>query len=321
MVAEHYKTKRVIAEDGGHSRKHQLLGETGSDVIINVPQGITVSTDEGVVLADLCNPKDSTIVARGGMGGRDSNNFLGVCGDRRSVRLDLKLLGDVGFVGFPNAGKSTLLKALSNARPKIASYPFTTIKPNLGVCDYDDSRRISFADLPGLIEGAHQNLGMGHAFLKHVERTRVLMFVIDITGFQFKVDSPLRSALETILILNKELELYKDDLLDKPAICVISKMDTNNAPKAFETLKQNLNNIEALMQDEHVISPEFVPERLIRFSDVIPVSAKYSPKSIDHLKCRIRDIIDYYEQEKNAALMDKLGEKVDTVLSEKSVLT
>merc|ERR1719309_778210 len=120
------------------------------------------------------------------MGGRDSNNFLGVCGDRRSVRLDLKLLGDVGFVGFPNAGKSTLLKALSNARPKIASYPFTTIKPNLGICEFEDLRRISFADLPGLIEGAHMNEGMGHAFLKHVERTRVLMFVIDITGFQFK---------------------------------------------------------------------------------------------------------------------------------------
>ena len=187
--------------------------------------------------------KTLSIIITGGMGGMPSTDFLGTHGERKCIQLDLKLIGDVGFVGFPNAGKSTLLKALSRASPKIASYPFTTIRPNLGICEFEDLRRITFADLPGLIEGAHQNLGMGHSFLKHVERTRALMFVVDINGFQMKSTSPLRSALQTILILNRELELYRDDLLDKPAICVVSKMDSKNAGKKFEQLKSDLENI------------------------------------------------------------------------------
>ena len=129
------------------------------------------------------------------------------------------------MVGFPNAGKSTLLKAISKARPKIASYPFTTIKPNLGHIQYqEDEREITMADLPGLIEGAHINLGMGHRFLKHVERTRCLIFVIDVQGFQLNPHSVHRTAFETLVLLNKELELYNPDLLSKPAICIVNKV-------------------------------------------------------------------------------------------------
>ena len=250
------------------------------------------------------------------MGGMPSTDFLGSHGERQSIQLDLKLIGDVGFVGFPNAGKSTLLKALSRASPKIASYPFTTIRPNLGICEFEDLRRITFADLPGLIEGAHKNLGMGHSFLKHVERTRALMFVVDINGFQLNSTSPLRSALQTILILNRELELYRDDLLDKPAICVISKMDSKNAGLNFEKLKSELENLEEIMHD--VVDEEFRPERLIRFLDVIPVSAKFSPKTIEFLKYRVRNIIDSAEDESNSSFIEALSQKVDFKLSEKS---
>jgi len=183
----------------------------------------------------------------------DSSNFLGTPGERKSIRLDLKLLGDVGFVGFPNAGKSTLLTAISRARPKIASYPFTTIKPNLGHCEFPDLRRITFADLPGLIEGAHQNEGMGHAFLKHVERTRVLLLVVDVNGFQFRPHSPLRSPLETILILNRELELYREDLLDKPAVLAVTKMDSKGAERTFEELKESLDNFDTILADKKII--------------------------------------------------------------------
>ena len=248
----------------------------------------------------------------------ESTNFFGMPGERRSVRLDLKLLGDVGLVGFPNAGKSTLLKALSRAKPKIASYPFTTIKPNLGVCEFEDLRKISFADLPGLIEGAHMNLGMGHSFLKHVERTRVLLFVVDINGFQFKAATPLRTALQTIIILNKELELYKPDLLDKPAVCVISKMDSKGAEDNFKLFKQDWANIEEIVKDQSVIEPDLVPDRLIRFADIVPISAKFSPKTVDFVKFRVRDVIDEYENTRNAELVKSVQDNVDKKLSEKS---
>ena len=128
------------------------------------------------------------------------------------------------MVGFPNAGKSTLLKAISKARPKIASYPFTTIKPNLGHIKFEDEREITMADLPGLIEGAHVNVGMGHRFLKHVERTGCMVFVIDVKGFQLNPMSIKRSAFETLVLLNKELEIYNPDLLSKPAICLVNKV-------------------------------------------------------------------------------------------------
>jgi len=319
-VVKMLPTKRAIAGDGGHSRQVRLLGETGSDIVVEVPLGVTVTTDEGKLLGDLLKKGDTVTAVKGGVGGCEGTNFLGSPGEKLSVRLDLKLLGDVGFVGFPNAGKSTLLKALSRAKPKIASYPFTTIKPNLGVCQMEDLRTISFADLPGLIEGAHQNLGMGHSFLKHVERTRVLMFVVDINGFQFKPASPLRSALETILILNKELELYKEELLDKPALCVLTKMDSTGAEKKYELLKENLDNINEIIQDENIIDPEFRPNRLINFSDFVPVSAKFSPKTVEYLKFRVRDVIDASERINNEELMLELTEKIDLKLNEKTRL-
>ena len=216
------------------------MGGAGSDTVVRTPVGVSVVTDHGEVIGDLETDKDILVVARGGPGGDKSNDYMGLRGQARSIKLDLKLIGDVGFVGFPNAGKSTLLKAISRARPKIASYPFTTIKPNLGICEFPDLRTMSLADLPGLIEGASYNVGMGHKFLKHVERTRLLLFVVDVNGFQFKVDSPHRSALDTVLLLNKELELYKEELVTKPAILVVTKMDCKGSDKQFETFKHSI---------------------------------------------------------------------------------
>ena len=162
------------------------------------------------------------------------------------------------------------------------------------------------------------NVGMGHSFLKHVERTRVLMFVVDINGFQFKSESPLRSALETVLILNRELELYKPDLLDKPALCVITKMDSKGAGDNFEALKANLENIEEVARDTSLIDPDLVPDKIIKFSDFVPVSAKFSPKTVEYLKFRVRHVID--EHAHNKKLMDELSEKVDLKLAEKTLI-
>jgi Obg family GTPase CgtA len=153
---------------------------------------------------------------------------------------------DIGLVGFPNAGKSTLLKAVSHAKPKIASYPFTTVRPNVGIINYKDLREISMADLPGLIEGAYANKGMGHRFLKHVERTKLLLLIVDINGFQLSPQYPHRSCLETILLLNKELELYNKDLLEKPSMLLINKMDTENAQQKYVEIKDSLQNISGI---------------------------------------------------------------------------
>nr|CAD7432104.1 unnamed protein product [Timema monikensis] len=193
--------------------------------------------------SDLDKTGSSILVAPGGPGGGPTNNFCGVKGQGHSVTLDLKLIADIGLVGFPNAGKSSLLKAISNAKPKVASYPFTTIRPNIGVLQYSDYRQITMADLPGLIEGAHANIGMGHKFLKHVERTKMLLLIVDIGGFQLSPRHTPRSCLETVLLLNKELELYKEDLLEKPAVLVINKMDLEGADEKLRAIQSHLKDL------------------------------------------------------------------------------
>merc|ERR1712150_105794 len=203
--------QRVKAKQGEDAHRSKLIGHVGYDNILKVPEGVSVRVDEKgsqKILGNLDKTGDEVTVAIGGTGGGPSNSWLGQRGQSQHIRLDLRLIADLGLVGFPNAGKSTLLKAISKARPKIASYPFTTIKPNLGHIEYEDEREISMADLPGLIEGAHINVGLGHRFLKHVERTLCNVFVIDIQGFQLNPSSAKRSALETLVLLNKELEMY-----------------------------------------------------------------------------------------------------------------
>uniref|UniRef100_A0A2H8TF91 GTP-binding protein 10 n=1 Tax=Melanaphis sacchari TaxID=742174 RepID=A0A2H8TF91_9HEMI len=221
--------KKIRAEMGGNSHSRRILGQSGEDKKINVPTGIIVYNDKNLLVGELNEPDSELIVGKGGDGGNKTNGYYGLKGESKSIKLELKLIADIGLVGFPNAGKSTLLKAISNAKPKIASYPFTTIRPNIGIMTYDDLQQISMADLPGLIEGAHCNIGMGHRFLRHVERTKLLVVVVDINGFQLNPKHKFRSCLDTVVLLNKELELYKEELLDKPAMLVINKMDTDGA--------------------------------------------------------------------------------------------
>ncbi|XP_022109316.1 GTP-binding protein 10-like [Acanthaster planci] len=283
--------KRYSAGTGENSRIRALQGSKGNDVTINAPLGICVTTDKGQVLGDLDQEGKQALVAKGGPGGFNGNKWSGQKGQCLSIKLILKLIADVGLVGFPNAGKSTLLKALSRSQPKIADYPFTTIRPQVGVIEYPDQRQISLADLPGLIEGAHMNYGMGHRFLQHVERTKLLLFMVDVHGFQLSDRHPFRSAFETVMLLNQELELYKQELTGKPAILALNKIDVEGADGYMREARRLIQE-----RDFASISEELMAESVMNFEDVIPVSAKEG-FGLDLLTQRIRTVIDDYEEE------------------------
>jgi GTPase len=225
-----FRYKRIYkagnGEPGGNSLKD---GKNGEDVYIKVPVG-TIIKDSGTgeVLYDLDEDGKEVVIAKGGKGGRGNSNFAtatnqapryaepGLEGESRKIVLELKLIADVGLVGFPNAGKSTLISVISAARPKIADYPFTTLEPNLGIVKYRDYQSFTVADIPGIIEGAHQGKGLGHQFLRHIERTRILLFLIDITSEDYQK--------EYNILLN-ELKSYSSELVKKRKIISISKAD------------------------------------------------------------------------------------------------
>ncbi|GAB4229135.1 MAG: GTPase ObgE [Acidobacteriota bacterium] len=220
------------AERGGHGEGNRRTGKDGAPLIVEVPVGTQVFDEAtGALLADLVEPGQECVVARGGRGGRGNAAFAtstnqapryaedGFPGEERTLRLELKILADVGLIGYPNAGKSTLISALSAAHPKIADYPFTTLSPQLGVMSVDEYRTLVLADVPGLIEGAHQGSGLGDQFLRHVERCRVLVHLVDVSGL-----GPPDPAV-ALGNINEELRLYNPALLQKPQIVAGSKMD------------------------------------------------------------------------------------------------
>lgn len=217
------------AERGAHGLGANKTGKSGADLFIDVPPGTIVRNAlTGEILGDLAAHGDTLVVARGGLGGRGNAEFatstnqapreyeVGEQGEERELELELKLLADVGLVGFPNAGKSTLIAAISAAKPKIADYPFTTLVPNLGIVKVDTGSSFVVADIPGLIEGAHTGKGLGTQFLRHIERTKVLVFLLDGTRDDVKAD---------LSILQKELTLFNKDLLKKPAVIAVTKTD------------------------------------------------------------------------------------------------
>ncbi len=227
-----FKYKRhLIAENGEPGRGKNQHGKDGEDLVAYVPVGTVIKDAQtGEILADLDEEGKSFVVARGGKGGRGNARFTsptnqapryaekGKKGEERWVILELKLIADVGIIGLPNAGKSTLLSVLTRAKPKIADYPFTTLSPNLGILEIDDERRICIADIPGLIENAHKGAGLGTEFLRHIERTKVLLHLIDISDFGVKPEHAFRTVMN-------ELRSYSEELAKKPQIVVGSKID------------------------------------------------------------------------------------------------
>lgn len=222
---------RYLAPDGGHGTQRRGRGKTGADLEVRLPVGTVVRTAEnGEVVVDLTEPGQRAVLARGGRGGRGNAHFAtstrraprfaerGEPGQSRRLKLELKLLADVGLLGFPNVGKSSLIARVSAARPKIASYPFTTLVPNLGVVRVEEGRSFVIADLPGLIEGAHRGAGRGHDFLRHVERTRLLIHMLDVAA-------PERDPLADFATLNRELQLYDESLSKKPQLVALNKID------------------------------------------------------------------------------------------------
>jgi GTP-binding protein len=230
------------AQRGRHGEGSNRTGHEGTGITVEVPVGTTVYDDEtGEKLFDFAHDKDTWVAARGGRGGRGNARFAtsthqapteheeGKPGEFRKLRLELRLLADVGLVGYPNAGKSTLISRISAARPKIADYPFTTLEPNLGVVQMPDYNSFVVADIPGLIEGAHEGRGLGVQFLKHIERTRVLAHLVDMsdTGRDAQHD------FETLIL---ELEGFNEELAKKPMLVVASKMDVCQDPAKVEAL-------------------------------------------------------------------------------------
>lgn len=241
---KHFKAIR-----GEHGMSKNQHGRNADDMVIKVPPGTVVTDDDTKqVIADLTEHGQRAVIARGGRGGRGNSRFAtpanpapqlsenGEPGKERYIVLELKVLADVGLVGFPSVGKSTLLSVVSSAKPKIADYHFTTLVPNLGMVETDDGRSFVMADLPGLIEGAHQGVGLGHQFLRHIERTRVIVHVIDMSGLEG------RDPYDDYLTINQELSEYNLRLTERPQIIVANKMDMPEAAENLEAFKEKLTD-------------------------------------------------------------------------------
>ena len=240
--------KKYAAPDGGNGRDGRRSGKNGDDLLIKFPCGTVIRDSEtGKVICDLKNDGDRLIIAKGGSGGWGNSHFAtatrqtpkfakaGLPGDEREITLELKLIADVGLLGFPNVGKSTFLSIVSDARPKIANYHFTTLVPNLGVVNMGDGSFV-IADIPGIIEGAHEGVGLGHAFLRHVERTRILLHFVDVSGCEG------RNPIEDVRTINNELVSYSEKLAEKPQIIVANKMDIPSFDENFAAFKKEMEN-------------------------------------------------------------------------------
>ena len=236
-----YYDPKCFAQDGAPGQGQKMYGKRGKDLVVPVPLGTEVyDAESGLLVADITEPGQTAIVATGGAGGYGNVHFKssvnqaptehtpgGACEERR-LRLELKTIADAGLLGFPNAGKSSLLSSLSSATPKIANYPFTTLNPMVGTIVYDDYAKIRMADVPGIIEGAARGVGLGLDFLKHLERSRVLVYVIDLAG------TDNREPWSDYKILRKEIDEYSQELADRPALVVVNKCDTEAAQANLE---------------------------------------------------------------------------------------
>ena len=268
-----YYDPKCIAQDGGPGQGQKMFGKRGKDLVVNVPLGTEVYDEEtGLMVADITEVGQKVVVAKGGAGGFGNVHFKSSVNqaptehtpggepEERRLRLELKTIADAGFLGFPNAGKSSLLTVLSSATPKIASYPFTTLNPIVGTLVYDDWAKVTLADVPGIIEGAAKGVGLGLAFLKHLERSKVLVYIIDMAG------TDNREPWKDYEVLKKEIDEYSTELASRPYLVVANKMDV-------ECSKENL-------------------ERFIKETGIEPIAISCdSREGIEEFKSALRDIV------------------------------
>lgn len=261
---EWFRHRRTLkAENGRAGGSNLCQGRTGKDLVLKVPCGTLIKDIRtGEVLHDLTEDKQQIILCKGGRGGRGNESFKSpthqapnICtegkeGEEIQVELELKLIADVGLVGFPNAGKSTLIAALAKVRVKIAPYPFTTLQPNLGYIENEDYTRTLIADIPGIIEGAHRNRGLGFEFLRHIERTRLLIFILDASG----IDG--RTPLDDYHVLLKEIEAYNPEMLKRPSLVVLNKADTEESLSHIEDFVKAYKGDPALLFKISALSGE-----------------------------------------------------------------
>ncbi|MDD3031669.1 MAG: GTPase ObgE [Atribacterota bacterium] len=285
-----YRSPHCNAEDGGNGRGQKKNGKDGQDLLLKVPVGTVVEdTEKNELLADLSKPGEQILVAKGGAGGKGNYRFRGSQrqapmfaqrgepGERVKLRLNLKLIADVGLVGFPNAGKSTLLSRVSAAKPKIADYPFTTIEPCLGVVQVDEENSFVIADIPGLIEGAHQGVGMGTRFLKHIERTKVLIHLIDGSLIVFHNNDKL---FQNYLIIENELKQYADILQKKEKIVVINKYDLPEVKEKEEFIRKQFSKENVPVMFISAISGEGVDGLIYELQKLISIAEKKESRKI-----------------------------------------
>ncbi|GAB4235571.1 MAG: GTPase ObgE [Chlamydiales bacterium] len=246
---DYYFHRKILkAENGGDGGPNHRQGKRGKDLILKVPCGTLIKdVSSGAILADLTEDGQEILLCQGGKGGRGNSSFktstnqapnyctMGKPGEERIVEFELKLIAEIGLVGFPNAGKSTLTTALTSVRIKAAPYPFTTLHPNLGFITLDDYTRVFIADIPGIIEGAHRNKGLGIEFLKHIERTRLLLYVLDCSG----IDG--RNPLEDLNTLFSEVRAYNSELLNRPFLVVLNKIDDPAAQEHLTFFYKNIS--------------------------------------------------------------------------------
>ena len=293
-----YRYNREFRADRGrHGEGSNCTGHSGQDLILQVPVGTLALDDQtGETIADLATPGQRVLVVNGGRGGRGNQHFAkpwhqaprehedGFPGEERHLRLELKLLADVGLVGFPNAGKSTLISVISAARPKIANYPFTTLEPNLGVVNADGGtgkegreigRTFVVADLPGLIEGAHQGAGLGIRFLRHVERTRLLVHLVDTSDAN--ADDPVHS----FEVINGELAAFSGSLVQKPMIVVATKLDATTDRSRLEALRDYCKKQSLEFHSISAVASEGVKELVHSIADALDKIPRVTPDSAD----------------------------------------
>ena len=281
--------KLIKGKKGENGKGKNQHGKGAEPLIIKVPQGTVVTDmDTGLIIADLSKKDDQETIAKGGRGGRGNTAFKtqtntapdysenGEEGEKKNLKVEVKMIADVGLVGLPSVGKSTIISMVSRSKPKIAAYHFTTLTPNLGVVKASDGRSFVMADLPGLIEGASEGEGLGDKFLKHIERTKVIAHVIDMSA------SEMRDPYEDYVLINKELEAFNEKLIKKPQIIVANKMDLPNAEEELAKFKEKVKDVEIFEISAATNKGlQRVIDRLADLVDEVPNSPLYDDSQIE----------------------------------------